>query len=204
MDVETLLKRGLTWVSLRMYIKVNSFPHNEDEITVETWVESCPRLATQRNCIIRNAQGDRLVDITSMWSLLDFNTRRPANIFEQLPEFANYVTDEASVVRPPEKVHPPMNPVKVGTHTVLFSDLDCNMHATSFHYVLWVMDTISLDEYKEKQISEIEINFVKECRYGEMVSLYREDISENESVFEIRNAEGEVLNRQRMVFSKRK
>ena len=66
------------------------------------------------------------------------------------------------------------------------------------------MDTISLDEYKEKAINEDEINFIKECRYGETVSLYREDISENAAVFEIRNAEGEVLNRQRMVFSKRK
>ncbi|MBR4115661.1 MAG: hypothetical protein IKK40_06585 [Bacteroidales bacterium] len=205
MDVETLLKRGLTWVSLRIYIKVNRFPHNEEDITVETWVESCSRLATQRNCTMRDAQGNSLVDITSMWSLLDFNTRRPTNILEQLPEFPEkFVLNEPSVIRQPEKVFPPTNPVCVGTHKVLYSDLDCNMHVTSFHYVLWVMDTISLDEYKEKAITETEINFIKECRYGETVLLYREDISENEAVFEIRNAEGEVLNRQRMVFSKRK
>lgn len=205
LDVEALLKKGLTWVSLRMYLKVNRFPHNEEVITAETWVENCTRIATQRNCTILDTTGNHLVDITSLWTLLDFETRRPVNILERLPEFAEQcITDEKSIQRQPEKVHHITNGDLVGTHTVTFSDLDCNMHTTSFHYVMWMMDAISLDEHKQKQINELEINFLKECRYGETISIYRENISDSEAIFELRNTEGDVLNRQKVTFCKRK
>ncbi|MCQ2609121.1 MAG: thioesterase [Bacteroidales bacterium] len=203
--VESLLNHGLTWVTLRTYIKVNTFPHDRETVTVETWVEDCTRITTQRNCTFKDAAGNHLVDITTIFALVDYETRRPVNILEKMPEFPEkFIIDEKSTLRAPGKLKAIVNPQLVHTHTVVFSDLDCNMHTTSFRYVLWVLDAISLDEHKKKQISELEVNFVKECRYGETVSVYREDISENQAVFEIKNEEGELLNRQCVTFIDRK
>lgn len=203
--VESLLSRGLTWVTLRTYIKVNKFPHDQDNITVETWVQDCTRITTQRNCTFKDAAGNHLVDITTIFALVDYNTRRPVNILEKMPEFSEkFIVDEKSVLRAPEKLKAIENPQLVGTHTVVFSDLDCNMHTTTFRYALWILDVISLDEHKKKQVSGLEMNFIKECRCGETVSIFREDISADQAIFEIKNEAGEVLNRQCVTFSERK
>ncbi len=203
--VESLLSRGLTWVTLRTYIKVNTFPHDQDNVTVETWVEDCTRITTQRNCTFKDAAGNHLVDITTIFALVDYETRRPVNIMEKMPDFSEkFIVDEKSVLRAPEKLKAIGNPQLVSKHTVVFSDLDCNMHTTSFRYALWVLDAIALDEHKTKQVAGLEINFIKECRYGETVSVFREDISDDQAIFEIKNEAGELLNRQCVTFVARK
>ena len=199
--MEELHKRGLAWVALRLLIKVEKYPAAFEKLQIQTWVENWNKLTTQRNCIVTNAQGDTVFSVSSLWAVIDFNTRQPVNLQDALPCYGPWILSEPIALRTPEKVHLLTNEEFVATRKAVYSDIDFNMHVTSFKYVSWILDTIPLDVFQKQFISEFEINYVKECTFGETVSIYREQLQENVYAYDIRNAEGVSLNRCKLTFS---
>lgn len=199
--MDALHKQGLAWVALRIYIKVNSYPAAFEKLQVSTWVENWTKLTTQRDCILSDLDGKTLVEVSSLWAVIDFNSRQPVNLQEALPSYGPWLLDEKLSIRPPEKVRLLTNPELVATRKVVYSDIDSNMHATSFKYVSWILDTVPLEVFQKQFVSDFEINYVKECRYGETVQIFREQIGENVYAYDIRNQENSSLNRCKLTFS---
>lgn len=199
--MDALHKQGLAWVALRIYIKVNKYPAAFENLKVSTWVENWTKLTTQRDCTIASADGKTLVEVSSLWAVIDFNTRQPVNMQERLSSYEPWLLDEKLSIRTPEKVRLLSNPELVSTRKVVYSDIDSNMHATSFKYVSWILDTIPLDVFQKQFVSDFEINYVKECRYGETIMIYREQLDENVFAYDIRNEENSSLNRCKLTFS---
>lgn len=199
--MKALRDKNLAWVAMRIYIKIHAYPAMLDTITIQTWIENSLRMTTQRNCTIYDGSGNLCAEITSLWTIIDFTTRQPASLQDCLPAYSDCILPESLPIHNPGKVLPLKNGEKVGTHTVVYSDIDGNMHATSFKYVSWVLDTIPLDVFQKSMISEFEVNFVHECRFGDTVEIYREQIAENICSYEVRSLDGAVLNRCKLTFS---
>lgn len=201
----TLQKQGYTWVALRILIDVKKYPMAFEDIKVTTWVENWNKLATQRNCTIENSKGETLVEISSIFTLINFNTRQAVNMHDVMTslnyDYEKFIWKKGVSIRCPEKVHLLANEELVTTRSVVYSDIDCNLHVNSFKYVSWILDTFPIDFFQKKYVSEFEVNYVKECKYGETISINREQLSENVYSFDIRNYEGTSLNRCKLTFS---
>ncbi len=201
--MEALRKQGYAWVALRILIDVKSYPAAFEKLKATTWIENWNKLTTQRNCVIEDSKGDNVVEISSIFTLINFNTRQAVNMQDVLSN-SNYeksICNKHLSIRSPEKVHLLTNEKVVATRKVTYSDIDCNMHVNSFRYVSWVLDTIPLEMFQKKFISEFEINYVKECHYGETVTINMEQLGDNVYAFDIRNFEGTSLNRCKLTFT---
>ena len=54
-----------------------------------------------------------------------------------------------------------------------YSDIDILGHTNNTRYVVWAMDCIDYEYASASRVKELEINFNKETKHGEKVSLYR-------------------------------
>ncbi len=201
--MDALHKKGMAWVALRMHIQVYEYPAAFDELTITTWIEQWTKLSTQRNCIIQNKNGKTMVEISSLWALIDFKTRQLLNLQDELSvfDYEKWLVEESISIGSAMKVHVPNNTEVVGKHTVAYSDIDSNLHATSLKYVEWVLDTLPFELFKNQRISSFEINYVKECCFGEQVSILREKLSNDTFVYELKDSNNNSLNRCKLIFS---
>lgn len=201
--MDALHKKGMAWVALRMHIQIYEYPAAFEELNVTTWIEQWTKLSTQRNCIIQNKQGKTMVEISSLWALIDFKTRQLLNLQDELSAFGyeKWLLEESTSIGAALKVHIPTNTELVGNHIVAYSDIDSNLHATSLKYVSWVLDTLPFELFQKQRISSFEINYAKECCFGEHVSILREKLTEDTFLYELKDSNGNSLNRCKLTFS---
>ena len=53
-----------------------------------------------------------------------------------------------------------------------YSELDLNGHMNNAHYVRWVADMFSLEQYESYEIAELEINYNVSITYGTEVEIF--------------------------------
>ena len=78
------------------------------------------------------------------------------------------------------KMSVPKNPTSERTFDVRLSDLDINQHVNNVKYIEWALETVPLDTWRTKILSELEVSFRSETKYGECIIIKSE---EKEGVF---------------------
>lgn len=173
---------NLTWVLIRMRIDIRKQPVEDDTITVKTWVDEISKLSTTRNYQVYDQNGDLLVSATTLWTVIDLTTRRMApvstitaysNIAQQ--EFGK-ATEQPARLKSPEIAH-------TYSHKVCYSDVDINRHAHSSNYLLWVVDTLPIEELVSERSITVEFNFLQEVLLSQEVQITRNDA--NPYLFEL-------------------
>lgn len=117
---------------------------------------------------------------------MDLNTRtvvRP----DRLPTDINTSAQnlEAIITRPDstpyncEKIVVPrgVNLEEIGSHKVVYSDLDYNGHANNAKYTVWALDALPFEYVQNHPIKRININFNREAHLGETVQLLHAEIT---------------------------
>lgn len=164
---------GFAWVVSRMAVEMKEYPQEYQTITIETWMENCTAITSLRNYKIFNSEGELIGEASTLWSIIDFNSRKIVNLlkFEQLLDFVvdNHPTDIATAGR----VDLPKNatPDNVFSHKVVYSDIDFNRHANSMKYLQWVIDSIPYETFMQRNIKRYEINYQKEVIAEEVVDI---------------------------------
>ncbi len=166
-----LLNEGVTWVLARMAIKLNRVPELFDEIYVKTWVSSLENTFSERQFAIYDRNDTLLGVATSMWAMIDINTRKAASIVH-LEYMKDFVVDAGM-----DELMPQNDRVRclegeiISDRVVSYSDLDVNRHVNSAKYLEWVFDTISLDELEAEPMYGVLINYQYEVLHGDKISI---------------------------------
>ena len=167
-----------SWVLSRLTIEMNEMPHAYDHFTIETWVESAMRYFTNRNFAVVNSDGHPIGYGRSVWAMIDTETRQPVNILEVNDgTLSGYVE--------PEK----LCPIAKGTRVKMdedalfvreiatgYSDIDVNGHVNSIKYIEHVLDLFPLSFHKHHRLQRIEIAYVAETRFGNLLRFYQKEI----------------------------
>ncbi|MBP5781966.1 MAG: hypothetical protein J6W04_00320 [Bacteroidales bacterium] len=198
--VDAVLSHNYAWVAMRMRLRILRYPEESENVNAETWIENWSKFTTQRDCVMTDDNGNRIMEAAIIFTLIDFNLRQTVNMLDKLPDYGGFINPDILETCAPGKVRPPQNETLIGQHTVSINDLDVNMHVNSFRYIAWILDCIPIDLYKENKITEIEINFIHEILYGETVTIYYEKIEDNVYIFDIHNHEGISANRCKLTF----
>lgn len=186
-----------TWVLSRLAIEMDEMPLQYSTFAVETWVESAMRYFTNRSFRIVDTDDDSHVYGygRSVWAMIDTQTRRPQNIMEiRNGEIMKYVdADRHCAAGALSRVRISDDARLVRTIDTHYGDVDVNGHINSVKYIEHVLDLFPLSRYKEYAVRRIDVAYVAESYYGDKLSFYVEQLSEEDFLVRVtRHRDGET------------
>jgi acyl-ACP thioesterase len=190
--VPQLVPRGLAWVLSRFSVEIFDFPTKYENISVQTWIEDVNKLVSSRSMQVVDKNGKPLAKASSLWAVIDVQTRRPVNILETL-DLKNFAAGSLHDVKPACKIEP-FEGQCLKKHRVVYSDTDFNKHVNSVKYIEWVVDTYDLERFAKKQIKTIHVNYLQEAMFGEEVCILSATCN-GQDYFEIQNAQQKTSSR---------
>jgi medium-chain acyl-[acyl-carrier-protein] hydrolase len=105
--------------------------------------------------------------------IVDLKTQKPIVMPEfmdeiRLPDRQRAIEDNFPKMKLPKK------PNSERKFDVRLSDLDINQHVNNVKYIEWALETVPLDIWRTKVLSELEISFRAETKYGEGIIIQSE------------------------------
>ena len=178
-DSMSLSERNIDWVITRMNVEIKRLPKCDDEITVCTYPGKDMAMLYPRYFFIIDSKGEVIVRSSSIWALIDNNTRRvivDRDVISKLPE--EKPDDQLPL---PEKISLPDDNRFIEKRTIHYSDLDFNSHMNNVRYVELLTDTHDSAFYKNHHIKSINLNYMKEIKEKEAVEIFT-DASNPETI----------------------
>ncbi|MGM9747058.1 MAG: acyl-[acyl-carrier-protein] thioesterase [Paludibacteraceae bacterium] len=197
--LEQLYRRGLSWVLSRLHIELSRLPLIDERITIETWVHDCGRLVTGRNFRVSAADGSVIAQATSLWSVINFETRRPVDLL-QMVNMTPFIVEQTFAVPAPPRIDD-LQGEPTAMHTVRYSDIDFNAHTNSMKYVQWMLDTLDIQQFEHRHIAVFDINYTHEAVFGEQIAILREVKSDCAFRFDLKAPSGRSCCKANIIFA---
>ena len=180
-----LKQENVYWVLSRLHVKTLKYPGFEHKINVQTWHKGVGRLFGLRDFRIVDHQGQEMAIATSAWLILDKKTGKPIRP-ERFAELYNSKMDYHAINELPDKLEALTGYDNVKLIEPGYTDLDINFHVNAGKYIAWIQDLYSPDFYNKFRISDFQINYLNETRFGEEIRiLSRDEFHENKMISEI-------------------
>lgn len=204
--MNTLHARGMAWVVSRMTMEITEMPTEYETIYITTWIEKVNPIASMRNFLVHNTDGRLLAKATTLWSVIDFGTRKLVNLLEAT-NLSGLIAEHAGSQEPmPQPARVDINnslEAELFGHRVVYSDIDMNRHTSSMRYLQWALNTLPIEQLCTTPIVRLDMNFTKEALYGETIAVARRK-KENTLLFDMRNQEKQCCCKIRLTFGEQK
>lgn len=177
---DDLIASNTAWILSRVHVEFVDTPKWKEDITLTTWHKGLNRLFFLRDFILTDIEGRTRVKATTSWLVLNLETRRLVRDPKLMEE--GTVCAENVIETPADKVQMPkdIEAVHVMDHIVAYSDVDMNAHTNNAMYMQWAMDAVDYDIASTMPVREFTINFNHETKPGDVVSIYKARIIEDE------------------------
>ncbi|MBU5454291.1 acyl-[acyl-carrier-protein] thioesterase [Caproiciproducens sp. MSJ-32] len=194
--VNELLSKNMTWIFYNYDVKVKRYPKYGEKINVITQSIGFKKFYAVRNYEIIGEDGERIVEGSATFLMLDIKKRRAMRIPKE--QYAIY--GEAGDMEGEFKL-PRLSDFKEYDYEEIFkvrySDIDSNGHVNNTKYIEWAIETLPKNIIDNYMLEEIKVIFEKECRYGEEVKVLTK-ITNNEdgtltTQHKVLNSEGKEL-----------
>lgn len=167
MAIPHLMKKGLTWMLVKQLIRIQGYPVWRDTVTVETWSKGLRGFSALRDYRVTGKEG-LLATGTSIWFIIDIEKRRPVRLDEFQYGFPS-IPDLDVMDASPGKIERPENFEIETALSIRRSDLDMNGHVNNSYYADWIFESLPEDLTRESLLTEIEIHYLNETRYGDPI-----------------------------------
>ena len=177
---DDLIASNTAWILSRVHVEFVDTPKWKEDITLTTWHKGLNRLFFLRDFILTDKEGRTRVKATTSWLVLNLETRRLVRDPKLMED--GTVCTENVIETPADKVQMPkdIEAVHVMDHIVAYSDVDMNAHTNNAMYMQWAMDAVDYDIASTMPVREFTINFNHETKPGDVVSIYKARIIEDE------------------------
>jgi len=155
---------GYGWFVIKYHIKLNKLPRAWEKISITTWPCLSKGIQCRRDFEIYDENNAKIGKVASSWALIDLGAKRIVNPFKTLnfPE----LKEEYALSTDFAKFEPVQNACYEKLIDVRFDDLDLNKHVNNANYIAWATEAMPYEFLSENSISEIEIYYKKEAKYG--------------------------------------
>jgi len=174
----------LGFILARMTIVFHRPVAADVRLAVQTWTSEGRGFSTERN--FRALDGDEVVaEATSMWALVDVNSRRPVKIANAPFEFQH---EPSLVIDAPVRVSIPRDMVleRVGERRIAYSDIDYNLHMNNTRYPDMLCDF--MPDMNGKRMSRVTMSFLGEAALGHTLTVLR---GEQDGIYYFRTVDGD-------------
>ena len=160
---------GLAWVAANYHIKVLRMPKIHEHITIQTWPSEEKKLGAIRDYEMFDEKGKLIIQASTQWVLINFETKRPQALRANLPMYD--VLPEKADPYEFTKIPPVESPEFEKSFAVRFDDIDTNNHVNNAVYSLWLSESLPYEFRDNHEIAEMEITFKKEALIGENITI---------------------------------
>lgn len=170
----------LTRISIEVYGQIRKY----DKLDVQTW--RCPEKgATFTRCFAVMRSEEVMAKGYSVWAVVNHRTGKLCKASEV--DLSSYEIEEPHPMNIPNRFRLPkeLDFEKVGEKTVLYSDVDINLHMNNTMYpdMLWNL----IPGIRDKAVTSVNLRFQKEAPLGADIEIYMAKMPE--PVCEDKNAE---------------
>ncbi len=155
------------WVLSRMRIRIDRYPVWDERVKVETWHKGMERIFGLRDFKVTDSSDRVIGSASSAWLILDSKTKRPVRPNDEV--LRHGIGEESVFEAKLEKIQHPAEMEEKTVRKVVFSDLDIMGHVNNVKYMEWCIDTAMSEQNVEREIREIEINFMHEALLGDVI-----------------------------------
>jgi len=189
--VDALNADNHSWVLSRMAIEFDFQPVQYTDYTVATWISDYGRVLSTRNFTLTDASGREFGRAVSQWAMIDLRTRSAVDLSWVGDAHADAIVNAPSPTERPRKIRE-VNPTQRSEHRVVYSDIDFNRHVNTMRYIEMMLDVLPIERFAEERPLRLDINFLKEARYGQTLSVALEERG-SQTLVEIRSDAGAAL-----------
>lgn len=168
--VDALNERNCSWVLSRMALEVDARPEQYVPYRIATWISDYGRVLSTRNFILTRQDGTQFGRAVTQWAMIDLEARTAVDLSGVGRAHADALVDEAPPAEKPRKVLA-VNPSASIEHQVAYSDIDFNRHMNTMRYIDLLFDRMPLDLLAAQRPVRLDIHFLHECRYGELLTV---------------------------------
>lgn len=185
MSWKFLQEKGLVLIVSRISFHVIKMPVGGQIIRLNTWEAAAQGpLCTRIFEIVDSATNERLVYAETLWTIIDFKNNRlmPAKNYPYRPlPTAPSIFAELPGLKP-GKISIPTDTELLGTHTVLFSELDANGHTNNSKYFNYAWDYLPA-QFQTKELKDLRLNYSKEAHLGNTLEIKGKFFPEDNKYF---------------------
>ncbi|MDE6906996.1 MAG: acyl-[acyl-carrier-protein] thioesterase [Lachnospiraceae bacterium] len=134
LGIEYLKESHRAWLLSAWQIMIERLPKFGERITVQTWASGFKAFYGDRNFMLLDERGNRIVSANSLWIFIDTETGRPVKPDEE--QLRKYGTEEKlELCRTSRKIVLPEEMEERGKFSVLRHQIDTNHHVNNGQYV---------------------------------------------------------------------
>ncbi|HMI08662.1 MAG TPA: acyl-ACP thioesterase domain-containing protein [Flavobacterium sp.] len=157
------------WVLSRIRVEIDSLPKWQDKVVVKTWIESLQGSNSVRN-IEMYLDGKKIVGATTFWAVFNTKLRKSEPLALAYDHFELFPDWHATSV-PFSRINVFRDAETVAERKVVLSDLDIVNHVNNVKYLEWCLDVMDPKPVLQKQVQNLEMNFLRELNLGDEVQM---------------------------------
>jgi acyl-ACP thioesterase len=189
--IDALADNNFGWVLSRIAVEMDYMPTQYSEFTLHTWISDYNRLSSTRNFTLTDNEGREFGRAVSQWCMIDYATRMPVDMNTMAKAHEGNMVDAPAPCERPRRIGV-ITSEPVIEHTVVYSDIDFNRHMNTMRYIDIIFDTFPIEVPEKLNAFRMDINFMKEARYGDKLILMAEE-RDGVRMFAYRNEAGDAL-----------
>ena len=198
-----MIAQHRVWVLSRLVLEMDTRPCTAETFQIKTWVSRVYRQFTDRHFSLMRPDGSVYGHGTSIWALIDVDSRMPADL-TKLPDggFTEALDPDAPAPIAPMGRIAIKHPVLLRTHQAAYCDLDINGHVNSIRYMELLIDQFGPEQLKKKPIRRIEMAYCLESYWGDQLEIFGDETEKNadRQQFEIRKNGKEIVVKGCIIF----
>ena len=168
LDWDTMAEKGLFWAVIRSHVKIRRLPVLGERVYIQTWPMPTTRTAFPRAVEILDSTGGVLVQIVSLWVLMDMMTRTMVLPGKSNVDVPGFLTG-FEIASPNSLV--PAGHNQRASRRVVFSELDRNGHLNNTRYMEWAADLLPAKYHKLNPVREFTICYLSEALEGQQIDM---------------------------------
>ncbi|KAK1380741.1 Acyl-[acyl-carrier-protein] hydrolase [Heracleum sosnowskyi] len=182
-----MTRNDLMWVVSKLQLQVEQYPIWGEVLQLDTWVGASGKNGMRRDWELRSqATGIVFARATSTWVMMNKKTRRLSKMLDEVrAEISPWFIEKQAIMEDtPEKIKKLDDTAKHGTSSLKAkrSDLDMNHHVNNVKYVGWMLETMPDEFMEEYQLSNIILEYKKECGSSDIVQALSEPDEDNRTI----------------------
>lgn len=168
-DRDILMKDNNIWVVVRYDMKINRLPKLKEKYVITTHPGETKGFMFPRFFQVYDKHGNLLVNISSTWVVVNFDTRRI--ILRPFKDVNLPVEHDPNDFELPTKINEEATNL-VCKRLTKESELDINIHINNTFYYDYILETHDIEFYKENKVSRILLNYEKEITHPSEIEIY--------------------------------
>jgi acyl-ACP thioesterase len=167
-----------TWVLIKMDVSFNKYPKLGDQIEVQTYPSGLEGFFTYRDYFVYDGEGKICATASSMWALMDTNTRKMMRIpesFSNLVYHSDIKLPNPALKRPKHENYDEKSEIKIN-----YFHLDWNGHVNNVQIIKIILESLNTKTWYSKSLSNLKIQFKAEAILDQDVVIEHHQVSENQ------------------------